>query len=85
MQILHHLRQPKRYCELREDVGDVNPTTFTQRLKLLEQQGIIQRREDPHNSRHVEYELTVAGQELMPILDALAAWSNKWLLSPAPG
>ncbi len=80
MQIIHHLRQPRRYCELQDLVGEVNPTTFTQRLRFLERQGLIARREDPEHARHVEYELTPQGRELLPILDALAAWAQKWLL-----
>jgi len=80
MQIIHHLREPRRYCELQDLVGDVNPATFTQRLRFLEQQGLIVRREDPENVRHVEYDLTPKGRELLPILDALAAWAQKWLL-----
>ena len=73
MQIIHHLRQRHRYCELRILVGNVNPTTFTQRLKFLEEQDLIARHTFPDNSRHVDYELTAAGRELLSILDALAA------------
>ena len=80
MQIIHHLRESRRYCELQALVGEVNPTTFTQRLRFLEQQGLIVRREDPENTRYVEYALTPKGRELLPILDALAAWAQKWLL-----
>lgn len=83
MLIIHHLREPRRYCELQTLIGDVNPATFTQRLRLLEQQGLIVRREDPENSRHVEYALTAQGAELLPILDELAAWARKWLLQGA--
>lgn len=81
MQIIHHLRQPRRYCELQDLVGDVNPATFTQRLRFLERQGLIVRREDPENPRHVQYELTAKGRELLPILDALAAWAQRWLVA----
>lgn len=83
MLIIYHLREPRRYCELQTLIGDVNPATFTQRLRLLEQQGLIVRREDPENSRHVEYALTAQGAELLPILDELAAWARKWLLQGA--
>lgn len=80
MQIIHHLRERRRYCELQELVGAVNPATFTQRLRFLERQGLIARHEDPENARHVEYELTTKGRELLPVLDALANWAKKWLL-----
>ncbi|HHW87657.1 MAG TPA: helix-turn-helix transcriptional regulator [Chloroflexi bacterium] len=80
MQLIHHLRQPRRYSELQALVGEVNPATFTQRLRFLEQQELIMRHEDPEHARHVEYALTPKGRELLPILDALAAWAQKWLL-----
>lgn len=80
MQIIHHLRQHRRFCELRAAVGEVNPTTFTRRLQYLERQGIILRYVDPENSRHVEYELTAMGWELLPLLDDLAQWAQKWVL-----
>jgi DNA-binding HxlR family transcriptional regulator len=78
MLIIHHLRAPRRYRELQTLVGEVNPATFTQRLRLLEQQGLIVRRANPENSRHVEYALTPQGAELLPILDELAAWARRW-------
>ena len=80
MQIIHHLRQRRRFCELRAAVGEVNPTTFTHRLQTLEERGIIARYEDPNNRRHVEYELTPMGRELLPLLDELAQWAQKWIL-----
>lgn len=78
MLIIHHLRAPRRYRELQTLVGEVNPATFTQRLRLLEEQGLIVRRANPENSRRVEYALTPQGAELLPILDALAAWARRW-------
>lgn len=83
--ILHHLRERRRYCELRSLVGDVNPRTFTRRLRMLEEAGLIRRLELPDNMRHVEYELTQAGQELVPILDRLAVWSQQWLVPQKEG
>jgi len=80
LQIIHHLRQPRRYCELQDLVGSINPRTFTQRLRTLQQAGLIERRTFADEPRHVEYALTQKGRELLPILDALAEWSQKWLL-----
>ncbi|RME84250.1 MAG: transcriptional regulator [Caldilineae bacterium] len=84
MQILHNLRTRKRFCELQSAVGNVNPTTFTQRLRMLEKQGLVIRRESPDNKRHVEYELTRAGRELLPILDSLVGWAERWLVERQP-
>ena len=84
MQIIHHLRERKRFCELRAAVGEINPTTFTQRLQTLEEAGIVVRHEAPNNRRRVEYELTAMGRELLPLLDELAQWAQKWVLPSSP-
>ena len=83
LQIIHNLRQRRRFCELQELVGGVNPTTLSQRLKFLETQGLIRRFPISDAPLHVEYELTAEGRDLLPILDALARWAEKWLL-PQP-
>lgn len=79
MQIIHNLRQPRRYCELNIQVGDVNPRTFTQRLKFLEEEGVVARRTIDDEPRYIEYLLTEKGNELLPILDSMAAWAQRWL------
>ncbi len=80
LQIIHNLRQRRRYCELRARVGNINPTLLSRRLKFLQAEGLVRRLDDPHTSRHVEYELTEKGRELLPIVDALAGWANRWKL-----
>lgn len=82
LQIIHNLRQPRRFCELQKVVGNVNPTTLSQRLKFLETQAVLRRLPISDAPLHVEYELTDKGQELLPILDALARWANKWAALP---
>ena len=32
-----------------------------------------------------EYHLTEAGQELVPVLQALRAWGERWACTPGPG
>lgn len=80
LQIIHNLRQRRRFCELQELVGGVNPTTLSQRLKFLEEQGLIRRLPISDAPRHVEYELTDMGRDLLPVLDALAQWADRWVL-----
>ncbi len=78
LQIIHNLRQRRRYCELRARVGNINPTLLSRRLKFLEAEGLVRRIEFPDAPRHVEYELTDKGRELLPVLDALAMWAQRW-------
>lgn len=80
LQIIHHLRRRRRFCELQELAGGVNPTTLSRRLKFLEEQGLIRRLPISDAPPHVEYELTEMGRDLLPVLDALARWAERWLL-----
>lgn len=54
------------------------------RLRGLEQAGIVERR--PYNERppRHEYHLTEAGRDLEPVIRALLAWGDKWLMSEPP-
>ncbi|MEJ2559615.1 MAG: helix-turn-helix domain-containing protein [Anaerolineae bacterium] len=85
LQIVHHLRERRRFCELQDLVGGVNPTTLSQLLKFLEEQGLILRRPISDAPPHVEYELTDKGRDLLPILDSLASWAEKWLVLQGHG
>ncbi len=60
-------------------MGGVNPTTLSQRLKFLEEEGLVRRLPISDAPPHMEYELTDEGHDLLPILDALADWADKWL------
>lgn len=82
LQIIHHLREPRRFCELQARVGGINPTLLSQRLRFLEARGLVRRR-PLGNSQHV-YELTEMGRDLLPIVDALAAWAARWLPETRP-
>ncbi|GAB4520362.1 MAG: hypothetical protein Kow0047_31570 [Anaerolineae bacterium] len=77
--IYHLLESPRRFCELQELLGGVNPTTLSQRLKMLERQGLVHRHQRPTVPPWVQYELTPKGQALRPVIESMAAWGNRWL------
>lgn len=64
---------PKRFCELERSVGSINPRTLSQRLDILERQQIIVACDN-------HYSLTARGEDLLPILQQMAAWGNKYPL-----
>ncbi len=81
LQILHHLLncRCKRFCELQEELGGVNPSTLSSRLKMLEDEGLVQRVQISTIPPHVEYSLTEMGSELVSVIQEIARWSNRWL------
>ncbi|MHB8633569.1 MAG: winged helix-turn-helix transcriptional regulator [Thermoplasmatota archaeon] len=67
---------PRRFNDIRDAI-DVNPVTLTQRLRELEEGGIIARRSYRQTPPRVEYSLTRKGLDLLPLMDQLGAWSRK--------
>lgn len=64
----------KRFTELRRGLDGVNPKVLTERLRLLEEHGIIERRAFAEIPPRVEYSLTERGRSLEPVLAALWHW-----------
>jgi len=72
------LSGPTGFSELMRR-GNVNTTTLTQRLNLLEQAGILVKTIHSTMPPRTSYELTEAGLALRPLLDSIAEWSGKYL------
>ncbi len=66
----------KRFGELRRALDPISPKTLTDRLRLLEEKGIVTRKLFSEVPLHVEYELTERGQGLQPIFAAMRAWAG---------
>jgi DNA-binding HxlR family transcriptional regulator len=69
---------PKRFSELEKSVGSINPRTLSQRLDDLEAHGIIRRQSFAEVPPRTEYSLTEKGEDLLPILQQMARWGNKY-------
>ena len=81
LQIVNNLMRggTLRFCELQEALGGVNPSTLSSRLKMLEEEGLVQRIQRSTVPPHVEYSLTAKGDSLDPIIVAIKEWSYRWL------
>ncbi len=69
--------RPKRFGELTESLG-VTARTLTIRLRLLEAEQILERVAYPEIPPRVEYHLTAKGRDLLPVVDALRQFGEKW-------
>jgi DNA-binding HxlR family transcriptional regulator len=63
---------PRRFSELRLDIPLVSAKVLTQRLRELEDRGILTRTVMPTSPPSVEYGLTGLGQEFLPVIQAIA-------------
>ncbi len=68
-----------RFDDVQADLG-IARSTLTDRLRTLEQAGVIVRRAYPSTTRtRQEYVLTEMGQELVPLVVAISRWGDRWL------
>ena len=75
---------PKRFVQLRDGLGMVSPNVLSQRLRDLEDSGVVRRQLlDPPAGVPV-YELTDRGRALEPVLLELGRWGSQQPLT-APG
>lgn len=70
-----------RFNDLRRGVPKMSPTLLSQRLKELEQAGIVERRALRSEKGIFEYHLTKAGRDLQPVVEAIGFWGQKWVES----
>jgi DNA-binding HxlR family transcriptional regulator len=79
--LVHDLSEgPRRFCELEHSCRGISPRTLSERLRALEQEGIIARRSYPESPPRVEYELTQKGEDLLPIIQEMRRFGHSWLL-----
>lgn len=70
---------PKRYSDLLAGLPGIGTTLLAERLRRLEDDGIIKRRELPPPTPATVYELTSIGGELLEAMLPLAAWGLRYL------
>ena len=66
-----------RFNELRRGVPRMSPALLSQRLKDLEAAGILARVSSASERGAFEYQLTAAGRELRPIVEAFGIWGQR--------
>jgi len=63
----------KRFTDLMDRLGGITPKTLSQRLRELQDTGIVAADREP-GRREVWYRLTPAGADLGPVIDGLSWW-----------
>jgi DNA-binding HxlR family transcriptional regulator len=73
------LRGPVRFKDIREMVPQMSDKMLSERLKELEELGILERKVYPEIPVRIEYELTEKGKDLRPVIESIQAWGHKWI------
>lgn len=66
-----------RYGELADMPEGISSNVLADRLERLERYGLVTKSAYQQNPVRHEYRLTAQGAELLPVLQALAAWAAK--------
>jgi DNA-binding HxlR family transcriptional regulator len=70
------LDSSKGFNEIRRDVGNCNPSTLSERLEMLEREGIVSKTVHSTMPPRTSYILTCAGHELQAVIVAIDSWSR---------
>jgi len=73
------LAGPRRFTDLIAGLPTISTNLLSERLKSLEQQGILHRRALPPPAASTVYELTAVGQALESALLELGKWGSQFL------
>ncbi|MEU1946497.1 MULTISPECIES: helix-turn-helix domain-containing protein [unclassified Streptomyces] len=68
-----------RFSELRDEVEGISHKMLTQNLRMLERNGLVERKVHPTVPPRVEYTLTEAGRALRATVDGMCGWTHTYL------
>jgi DNA-binding HxlR family transcriptional regulator len=69
-----------RFCELERSLEGISPRTLSLRLRALEEEGIVARQTFPEVPPRVEYALTDKGAALLPIIEDMRIYGERWIV-----
>src|SRR5262245_40008602 len=72
----------RRFADIRAAIPGISDVMLTRRLRELEEAGLLRREVLPTSPVQVEYHLTRMGEETRPVLEAVIAWSHRWIPLP---
>lgn len=79
------IRGPSRYTDLRDGLPGIATNLLADRLRELEEAGVVVREEAPPPVATTLYRLTPWGEALQPVLRELGRWSAPLIGQPTPG
>jgi DNA-binding HxlR family transcriptional regulator len=72
------LHGARRFQDFQDSLNGIAPTTLSERLRALEQNGVVERRFYSMSPPRAEYVLTAKGRDLGPIVGAMRTWGRKY-------
>ena len=78
------LQRPARFSELARAVPGLSERVLGERLRELEEAGVVERRVDPGPPISVTYRLTPLGEGLEPSMRELREWAGSFMAARPP-
>ncbi len=79
MAVLISSPRPLRFSEIGAAVPDLSDRLLSERVKELEERGLVVRQVDPGPPVRVTYAASDMGRDLEPALEQVALWARRWL------
>jgi DNA-binding HxlR family transcriptional regulator len=70
--------RPMRFGELRKAIPGLSDRLLSQRLRELEEEGLVEREVEAGTPVRVTYSLTAIGERLGPSIRELRSWAKQW-------
>ena len=69
----------KRFNQLERSLHGISPKTLSERLRSLEEEGIITRQTFAEVPPRVEYALSEKGHDLVAVIESMRVYGKRWL------
>lgn len=73
----------KRFNQLERSLQGISPKTLSERLRSLEDEGIVLRQTFAEVPPRVEYSLTEKGHDLVDVVECMRCYGKQWLCDAA--
>ena len=71
-----------RFSDIRGAIPEISDRMLSERLRLMEAEGLVAREVIPEKPVRVEYRLTEKGYALRDVVAAISAWAGEWEVRP---
>lgn len=72
------LNGPKRFSEFKAQLPELSDRLLSERLKELEDAGVLRRVVYDTKPVRIQYQLTQKGRELEPVVASIQQWAERW-------
>lgn len=69
---------PRRFSDFHEAIPEISDRLLSERLKELEEAGVVLREIGTGRPVPISYRLSPKGEELQPLLKAVGEWAARW-------